>query len=404
MRVRFVLGSGGVRVRFVLGGGRARPLRARRNTRPVRAGCDARRPPPPPLPYCCPYPYPYCTLTPSRAARGSRTLRSEASARRAAGPRRRRPPPPAAAAAPAAPPLRTKWTRRVSHPVLIGHAASPAAPPRRAACATLPCCLQRQVRRGAGRGAQPGGAARQAAALIDQAQALEDAGVFAMVWRLPACLPACASQETRLPSCGSSQSRLPVCGLSQSRLSERTDAGPLGAAWAGGGVRPTGGGARDHAARERPCHRYRLGAAHQWAGAPPPPRWLARTPGRRGRGGSVCQGVFHPVFTPRKRFTPISRRGPQVLVYHDLLGMMQHPHHAKVPPPLFEDNPFTYILFTYILFTYILFPGERTPHISNRLHSIPSARARAPRGAHDRLPSRGDARRGRRGEGRCGCG
>lgn len=23
---------------------------------------------------------------------------------------------------------------------------------------------------------------------------------------------------------------------------------------------------------------------------------------------------------------------PQVLVYHDLLGMMQHPHHAKVTP------------------------------------------------------------------------
>jgi hypothetical protein len=85
--------------------------------------------------------------------------------------------------------------------------------------------------------------------------------------------------------------------------------------------------------------------------------------------------AFRPVSTPRKRFTPFPRRGPQVLVYHDLLGMMQHPHHAKVPPTLFEDNPFTCFLFTYVLF-----PGERTPRISKRLDPF-SARACAARGA-----------------------
>ena len=30
--------------------------------------------------------------------------------------------------------------------------------------------------------------------------------------------------------------------------------------------------------------------------------------------------------------SPEAIPGLQVLVYHDLLGMMQHPHHAKVTP------------------------------------------------------------------------
>ncbi len=36
---------------------------------------------------------------------------------------------------------------------------------------------------------------------------------------------------------------------------------------------------------------------------------------------------------PAAEHRPSRGRGrPQVLVYHDLLGMMQHPHHAKVTP------------------------------------------------------------------------
>ena len=64
--------------------------------------------PPAPLPYSRPYPCPYCTLPahaparrpPARAVRVGRSARGDA------------------------PPPRTKWTRRVPLPVLIGHAAS----------------------------------------------------------------------------------------------------------------------------------------------------------------------------------------------------------------------------------------------------------------------------------------
>ena len=67
-----------------------------------------------------------------------------------------------------------------------------------------------------------------------------------------------------------------------------------------------------------------------------------------------CIGAHSAVFTPALSFKHICLTGPardlvclpsvwskqtltangvlQVLVYHDLLGMMQHPHHAKVTP------------------------------------------------------------------------
>jgi len=100
---------------------------------------------PPPPPYCCPYPCPYCTLTPSLPTgpgRAARHALRRAPGAWAAAPNGARVPRGGlrawgclrgrgvcracgVQAAPSRPPPpRTKWTRRVPHPVLIGHAAS----------------------------------------------------------------------------------------------------------------------------------------------------------------------------------------------------------------------------------------------------------------------------------------
>ena len=91
----------------------------------------------PPPPYCCPYPCPYCTLTLSLPSR-LRVLARPAHGRdqrprgqgRAVGFGAGQAPLSSGAAfciaaCPPPPPPRTKWTRRVPHPVLSGHAASP---------------------------------------------------------------------------------------------------------------------------------------------------------------------------------------------------------------------------------------------------------------------------------------
>jgi len=58
--------------------------------------------------------------------------------------------------------------------------------------------------------------------------------------------------------------------------------------------------------------------------------------GAGGRSSSVFQKPTHDSLwrSPHSRRNALTgvRLGLQVLVYHDLLGMMQHPHHAKVTP------------------------------------------------------------------------
>ena len=56
----------------------------------------------------------------------------------------------------------------------------------------------------------------------------------------------------------------------------------------------------------------------------------------RGRGAGAPRWVERALTLTRRArlpsFHPHPPPPPQVLVYHDLLGMMQHPHHAKVTP------------------------------------------------------------------------
>jgi len=91
----------------------------------VRRAGPARSPArstPPPHPYCCPYPCPYYILTPNLirdrgqvAAEVRILLRADFEWHRRNG---------GAEAFWSLRAPRTKWTRRVPHPVLIGHAAS----------------------------------------------------------------------------------------------------------------------------------------------------------------------------------------------------------------------------------------------------------------------------------------
>lgn len=88
-------------------------------------------------------------------------------------------------------------------------------------------------------------------------------------------------------------------------------------------VRARRGGGRRHLRAVHPNHRHRRRRWHQRAGA-----WGAV----RAFGG-VCVRCHRPPAVPHAvRAVPHAVRAAQVLVYHDLLGMMQHPHHAKVTP------------------------------------------------------------------------
>lgn len=51
----------------------------------------------------------------------------------------------------------------------------------------------------------------------------------------------------------------------------------------------------------------------------------------RGQGASAVAHLVSNLWRNRQHASP-PPPPPQVLVYHDLLGMMQHPHHAKVTP------------------------------------------------------------------------